>query len=322
MMVRGIIAGLLAAGLLLTPIAGAAAPSAQDKAAAKTSWAKGKQLEKLGKTDEAVAALRAAVERDPKAQYQLDFARALAKTDALREAVKVAEAVTTTKEPNAQRAKAAAAQLKKDLEAKIPSLKVRVRGADVKAATVQVDGQAFEVDKELPLDPGEHKVTGKVGDQPEVTETIDLAVSEHKVVSLDLAPKVAAKAADKDEEKEGGGGNMAPAAVLYGIGGAGLAAGAVLGVLAFNKTGEVEELCGGSVCPPEYADDVALAQDYGTASTVAFALGGLCAAAGIILTVTVGIDHGDDGDDEKTDAASLVVRPYVGPGTAGVVGVF
>lgn len=310
---------VLALGLLAPLGVAEAAPSAQDKAAAKSAWTQGKKLGQQGKNDEAIVLLLEAVDKDPKAQYQLDLARALVKAKKYKDAVGVADAVIASKEANTQKAKQAAAQLKKEVEPKIPTLVVNVTGPGSEGAAVTVDGETITAGKEIKLDPGVYVVKATVGGE-EVAEDVDLAESQRRVVALEVGKP---KAVVKTDDEKSGGGNMAPAAVLYGIGGAGLAVGAVLGVLAFQKTDEVTELCGGNVCPPEYAGDVALAQDYGTASTVAFAIGGLAVAAGIILTVTVGIDGGPS-DEEKNDgkADAAFISPFVGPASAGVYGAF
>ncbi len=293
-----------------------AGPTPKDRSAAKTAWTQAKKLESQGKQDEAVLKLREAVEKDPKAQYQLDLARALARTRSLVEAVKVADEVIASKEPNTQRAKAAAAALKKDVEPKIPSLKIEIaggRGRDVRAT---IDGESVAIGRDLPMDPGSYSVKARAGTAPEVAETVDLAESQHRVVTLDLDK--ADREIAKQPKAKGTKGNMIPAGILYGLGGASVAAGAVLGVLAFNKTSETQEACGGSVCPPELAGDVQLSQDYGTASTILFAVGGLALAAAVVLTVTVGIDHGPSDDAPKGASASL----FVGLGSMGVAGRF
>lgn len=311
-------AALLCVGLsvLFAPLSGEAAPSPKDRAQAKTSWTKGKRLVGQQKIDEAVEAFRLANELDPKAQYQIDLARALAENKSLVEARDLCDALASTKEPNTQRAKQAAAQLKKELEPRIPSLKVEVAGKDASAATVTVNGETVQAGKDLPYDPGAYTVRGRVGAGPEVKEQVDLAEGQHRVVALDLGKAEAPKAV---EEKSSSGGNMAPAAVTYAIGGAALVAGGVLGGLAFDQTSKTEDLCGGTTCPPQYADDVALAQDYGTASTVLFAVGGLGVAAGLILTFTVGLSSGDE---DKKDEKAAYVFPYVGLDGVGVRGRF
>jgi len=316
MIARRLLMLLLCLGFIAHPSWAEAAPSAKEKATAKTAWTLGKRLALQGKHEEAAGALREAVKNDPKVQYQLDFARSLVKIKSFVEASELADAVIASQEPNAQRAKQVAAQLKKDIDARIPTLKIEVSGAEASAASVTVNGETAEIGKALRFDPGSYTVRGRTGSQPEVTERLELAESEHRTVTLSLGKSTEPA---PTEPKTSGGGNMAPAAVLYAVGGVGLVIGAVMGVLAFNKTGEVEELCGGTVCPPELADEVALAQDYGTASTVAFAIGGLGVAAAIILTFTVGLDSGDAPAAEKKEVS---VTPYIGPLGAGVRGTF
>jgi hypothetical protein len=94
----------------------------------------------------------------------------------------------------------------------------------------------------------------------------------------------------------------------------------VLGGLA-SQTSDTEDLCGGKRACPSSADDVALAQDYGTASTVLFAVGGLGVAAALVLTFTVGLDS-SAGDDEKKTEEKVSITPIVGPGALGVRGTF
>lgn len=311
-------AALLGACLILAPSLTFAAPTAQEKSAAKTAWTLGKRLQTQGKDDEAVIALREAVDKDPKAQYQLDLARALVKTKSYLDAKKTAEAVVATTEPNTQRAKQAAQAIIKEVSPKIPTLKITIEGPAATGASATIDGESVEVGKERSLDPGSYEVRARSSSGAEKSESVTLAEGEHRVVTLTLAD---AAPTEKKEETSSGGGNMAPAAVLYGVGGAGLVVGAVLGVLAFQKTSEVQDLCGGNVCPPEYSDDVALAQDYGTGSTVAFAIGGLGVAAAIILTVTVGLDHGPDTKKDELDKNAFQnVQITFGAGSIGLRG--
>lgn len=307
----------VAIGLLIVPLGVEAAPTPKERAQASTAWTAGKRLVSQKKLSEAVESFRRANELDPKAQYQLDLARALAASKSLVEAQQLCDAISASKEPNIQRVKTAAATLKTDLDARVPTIQVEVTGNGAASALVTVDGETVQVGKDLPYDPGPHTVKARVGQDPEVSEQIDLGERQHRVVSLTLGKPVAEK---PPEEKSSGGGNMAPAAVLYGVGGAALVAGGVLGGLAFKQTSDTEDLCGGTTCPPQYADDVALAQDYGTASTVLFAAGGLAVAAAVILTFTVGLDSGDD--DEKKDEKAAWVRPLVGPGHVGLYGAF
>lgn len=314
---RTLAAAVLAALVALAPVA-VAAPTAKEKADAKQLWTKGKQASVRKKHDEAAASFRAANDLDPKAQYQLDLGRALVETGALVEAEEVLSGVVDTTEPNTQKAKAVAKKLVSDLGARIPTLKIVVRGPDAAKASVKVDGNAAQTDKDLRFDPGSHEIQASTPAGGEASQSITLAEKENKTVTLTLSPPKVVETPKAEES--GSGGNMIPAAISYAVGGVGLGVGAVLGVLAFQKTSETEELCGGKVCPQEYADEVGTAQDYGTGSTVAFAIGGLGVAAGLILTFTVGMS-GDspEADAEKKEAH---VEPVVGPGYVGVQGVF
>lgn len=292
-----------------------AAPTPKERAQAKSAWMKGKRLLTQEKKDEAVESLRIAVELDPKAQYQLDLARALLEIKALVEARELCDAILDTKEPNTQKAKQVATTLKKDLEPRIPTITVALSGG-AGGATATINGESVEVGKPLPFDPGVYTVRARVGDNPEVSERVELREREKKTVTLDPTSSEAPKA---PTEEASSGGNMLPAALAYGIGGAVVIAGGVTGFLAFQKTDEVQDLCGGNECPPEYAGDVATAQDLGTTSTVLFAVGGLGLVAGIILTFTVGLDDDTPEEPKKNEAW---VRPIVGPGQLGLVGAF
>ncbi len=311
----------LSAALLIFVVAtnANAAPTPKERAQAKSAWMKGKRLVTQEKKDEAVESLRIAVELDPKAQYQLDLARALVEIKALVEARELCEAVLETKEPNTQKAKQVATTLKKDLEPRIPTITVALAGG-APNATATINGESVDVGKPLPFDPGVYTVRARVGDNPEVSERVELRERDKKTVTLDPSSTEPAK---PPTEEPSSGGNMLPAAIAYGVGGAALIAGGVTGFLAFQKTDEVQDLCGGNDCPPEYAGDVAAAQDLGTASTVLFAIGGLGAAAGLILTFTVGLADDPAADEKPEEKKSEAwVRPLIGPGQLGLYGAF
>ncbi len=312
------VAALLAAGVLLFAPLALGAPSVKEKAEAKQAWTKGKQAAARKKWDDAVALYRSANDLDPKAQYQLDLGRALVESGALVEAEEVLSGVADTKEPNTQKAKAVASKLVKELGGRIPTLKVEVKGDGAEQAKVTVDGNAATPGADLRYDPGKHEIVARAPNGAEATDSVTLAEKENATVTLTLVAPVKTELAKEEEASSGG--TMVPAGIAYGVGGAGLAVGAAFGILAFQKTDEVEELCGGTTCPQEYADEVAAAQDYGTASTVAFAIGGLGVVAGLILTFTVGMDDGPSESEEEKKGAR--VTPVVGPGFVGLTGVY
>lgn len=300
-----------------------AAPTAKERAEAKSAWLKGKRLVTQEKRDEAVETLRIAVELDPRVQYQLDLARALVEVKILIEARDLCDAIAASKEPNIQKAKAAAATMKKDLEPRIPKITVKVSG-DAVGATATINGETVEIGAPLSFDPGVYTVRARIGQNPEVSQRVELAERDERLVTLDPSSGEAPKEEEKEEPSSG---TMVPAAIAYAVGGAALVGGGVTGFLAFQKTDEVKDLCGGTQCPERYAGEVQTAQDFGTASTVLFALGGLGVTAGLILTFTVGMDDGDTPKDEsneekKSEEARVRIRPVVGPLGLGVHGTF
>lgn len=312
------------AAATLIPSSAFAAPTPKERAEAKSAWLKGKRLVTQEKRDEAVETLRIAVELDPRVQYQLDLARALVEAKIFLEARDLCDAIASSKEPNIQKAKAAAATLKKDLEPRIPSITVNLTGETV-GASATVNGESVDVGKPTSFDPGVYTVRARVGSNPEVSQRVELAERDARTVTLDPSSTEPPK---EEPKEEASGGTMAPAAIAFAVGGAALVAGGVTGFLAFQKTDEVKDLCGGTSCPEKYAGEVQTAQDFGTASTVLFALGGLGATAGLILTFTVGMDDDAPGEgegekaEEKKEEAQVRVSPFVSPFGAGLVGTF
>jgi hypothetical protein len=298
----------------LAPSVAIAAPSAKDRSEAKTLWTKGKRFAAQSKTDEAITALRAACELDPRAQYQLDLARALVSDGQLVEAREVAGAVRDTSEPNTQKAKQTAAQLITDLDARIPMVRVEVTGTGAGGAVVQIGTEEIERDREVPLDPGQYLVRaiGTKGERAE--ERLTLEERQRRTVRLELVVKSSGPAQASDERDDGKG-TMVPALVAFGVGGVGVVLGSIFGVRAYQTTAEVEEICGGTTCPPKELENIELALEYGNVSTVAFAAGGVALAAGVVLAVTVG-------RDDPSEREQLSIRPVVGPGYAGVSGTF
>lgn len=103
--------------------------------------------------------------------------------------------------------------------------------------------------------------------------------------------------------------------VAFGVGGAGLAAGAVTGFLALGKHSDLAGRCPGSVCPPDQQSNVNGYGTLGTISTVGFIVAGVGAAAGVTLLVL-------QPKAGAPPATGLHVVPIVGAGSLGAVGTF
>jgi hypothetical protein len=171
------------------------------------------------------------------------------------------------------------------LDARIVSVRVRVRGADGPAAAISIDGKAVAAgDGATPLDPGAHTIVASKGGRV-ARKVVNLPEgSGTTTVELDLAARAASGPVSDD-----GQGSLTPAWVALGVGLVGLVAGSVTGGIAAVKAGDVKEGCQGNHCRQEDAGDLDTAQTLATASTIAFAVGGAgLAAAGVLFVLRPG----------------------------------
>lgn len=102
--------------------------------------------------------------------------------------------------------------------------------------------------------------------------------------------------------------------VLWGVGGAGIAFGAVTGVLFINKKSDLDGKCPNGKCPENLnlQPDIDRYHLYGILSPAGFGVGIAAVAAGTALLFV--------GGDEPSGQA--FVQPYVGPGSIGAYGRF
>ncbi|MEM9696213.1 MAG: hypothetical protein AAGA56_26950 [Myxococcota bacterium] len=112
--------------------------------------------------------------------------------------------------------------------------------------------------------------------------------------------------------------------IAYGIGGAGLIAGAGLGIASMQVKSDVDERCPGGVCPDQAAvddRDRGLALAHG--ATGSFVVAGAGAVAGTLLWALLpGPTDSADGDALDEARRSTSIRLQVGPLYGGVAGEF
>lgn len=302
-----------------------AAPSQKDKMAARAAHMKGKKLSTQKKHDDAIEQFREADRLDPKPQYKLDLARALIETSSLVEASGLLAEAQESKAPADRQVANAAKQLETKLTPRIPTLTVSVKGPDASLVKLTIDRDSATIDEPIKLDPGQYEVRAEADGYTAAKKTVTLKEGEKKNLPLSLSvdPTIAKTEEGEGEEEgeKGGGGNMIPAVIAFGVGGAGVALGTIFGIVAFSKTSAIEEACGGKICPPAAESDIAAAQAYGNVSTAMFVIGGAGVATGVILAFTVGSGSGSD-EPEKKDEAALTVEPYFTGMGAGVTGTF
>jgi len=187
------------------------------------------------------------------------------------------------------------------------SLDVRPEGA-----TLTVDGEPLPADagKTLQLDPGEHELVASSPGYDSDRRHITATAGRHGEVVMHLQPSVAS--ARSGGTAVGAGVQLEPVPLplkVLTIGGFSLAlAGGVVGIAAGVKTlsdeDELSSLCPDKQCSEDHADELDDAKSWGTVSTVAFALGGAGAIAGIVGAV-LWARH--DGRDSASGATSLTL---------------
>lgn len=197
-----------------------------------------------------------------------------------------------------------------ELEPRIPKLKISVSGADAGSVNVLVDNEkadwrAGPVD----VDPGEHTVQAS---SPKGDKSERVQVKEGDALDMALVWESAAAQENKPEASSSQGGAW-PAYVAFGVGGAGLVLGSVMGGLAISKMNELEEKCPTKQCDPANKPIADSARTFAHVSTAGFVLGGAGLAAGALLLVL---------SPGKPAPAEAYMRPWIGLGQAGVVGRF
>ncbi|WP_437290898.1 PEGA domain-containing protein [Sorangium sp. So ce406] len=184
-----------------------------------------------------------------------------------------------------------------DLEQRTPKLAIR-RGQGALTATILLDGAALgaaEMSADIPVDPGPHVVSARIGDREVARETVTLAEGEEKTVEVAIAepPAEPPPAAQAPEPPPA----AAPAPVARPsrvpglvVLGAGIASGAVGGVFLGLRAGtlsDLDALCGGDTsCPPSARPTADRGRLYTGVAEVAIGLGVVGVAAGIALLVT------------------------------------
>jgi hypothetical protein len=104
--------------------------------------------------------------------------------------------------------------------------------------------------------------------------------------------------------------------VAIGVGGAGLAVGAITGAMAIGKHSDLASKCGSGPCPADQQSNVDSYNTLGMVSTVGFIVGGVGAAAGVTLLLL------QPKAEAIPPAAGLHVVPVLGLGSVGAVGTF
>jgi hypothetical protein len=285
-----------------------AAPTAEEHEKARAWLAEGRQRRAAGDHAGALDRFRNAHAVENLPTTGLEVGRTLIDLGRLTDARDVLSAVArATPQPDEPPplpiARAEAARLAQSLEARIPTLKLEIRGKIDPALRIEVDGVPVTPDLAVlarRLDPGKHTIVARVG---ESTKSVDVVLAEGQehVVAID-APQPAAPAAQPPPKFMPPPPPPSPSRshTLAWIGGAlaitGAVTGSITGAIAITKTNDLRSVCeGGSCAPPQHAD-LREANGLATVATISFVVAG-------VGTVLVLVDL-LSGSDKKTAMSS------------------
>lgn len=282
---------LSAATMATTAGSARAAPSASQKDRAGNLMVAGDADAAKGDWKAAFRSYRAADDIMHVPSTRVAVARALDKLgrllEARRAAAQTAAMPKSAHEPAAfTSARASAARMLVDLDARIPTLAVIPAGVRAGARVhIEIDGTLvpsarFGVASKL--DPGTHRITAAARGYRSTVEVVALAEGEHRTLSVTLvlrrremapSPAVTPSAPRPAVASPGRRGSAILSYVGFGVGAAGLIAGSVSGLMSIARTRDIVHRCGGSVCPSSYRGQIDSARTLGWASNVSVGVG-------------------------------------------------
>jgi hypothetical protein len=215
------------------------------------------------------------------------------------------------------------------LETRIPVVTVTVKGAP-DGATLMVTVNAISLPgaalaAPIRLNPGHHVISVKT-DAAAGTAEVDVAEKDKKEVTVTLVatavepppPTTTDTPTDTPpppppEQKH----TMRTVAFIgFGVGGAGLIAGVITGILTLSAKSSAVNGCRDNKCPPSTFSDLDNASTMSTISTVSFIVAGIGAGVGV-TALLIG-----DKPAAPTPTGGVRVTPWIGLGSAGVRGSF
>ncbi len=339
--------GAFAALLAVAPAA-LADPSPEDIAAARSLGTDGVKLAESGDCKGAIPKLQAAEKlfhapttADRLGECQIGVGQLVAGTETLNRVVREVLA------PNAPPAfKAAQQRAQTALAAAQPNiaqLKIHVDGAPPDQVTVTVDDEKVPsvlFDSNRPTDPGTHQVKATATGFADATQSVQLSAGGSGAVTLTLTANAgaapvpaavpatalatpgAAPAQRSEPAPESRGHSRALPIVLLAVGGAGLVVGTAFGVVALGTKSSLDSACTNKTCPSSSQSNINALTTQAWVSNIGFGVGIVAAALGVYFLVK------PPGDDAKPaamltgPAPAVRVQPWVGLGSAGLVGTF
>ena len=316
--------------------------SDEQKAAARMLGTEGVKLALSGDCPQAVdkltraeALVHAPTTAVPLAQCHIQLGRLVAGTEILNRVLR------ETLPENAPKpwldARKRAQTLLDAAEPRIAKLRIHVDRPAGAAGDVQVtvDGDlmpAVLLDNDRPTDPGRHHVIASAQGFASAESDVSLADGQSQTLSLRLEPQSPASPAvapapmqplattaqpPPPAPQPASSPNRTPGYIVLGVGAAGVAVGAIFGVLALGAKSSLDSACvpTKASCPSSSQGDIDALHTDSILSTVGWGVGAVGAGLGLYLVLSA---QGDD--SPKT--GRIQVRPWIGARSAGVVGTF
>lgn len=301
----------IGAALVLSASSAHAQAAPRDAAAAEALFRAGRDLIAAGRYEEGCPKFQASFALDPSVGTLLNIAKCHEHDGKLLTArEEYARALVLTgdiKDPARQKAlEGITRQGISAVELRLPRIRVTIAPSPPPPGIkVMRDGQeipASTLADAVPLDPGRHEIIASAPGYR--TETRAVALEEGKTATVEIAlapePRPESKSARPSSGLRGAG------VALTAAGAAGLALGAVTGILSLNKVSAVKDSCQGTLClstDQAARDGVSAATTLGNVSTTAFIAGGVLAATGVVLMVL------PSSGEQKAPALNAVIRP-------------
>jgi hypothetical protein len=235
-------------------------------------------------------------------------------------------------------ARAAASRLSDDLDARMPSIRFVLQGAARDAASIAIDGDVIPRaarDVAHRLDPGQHVVVvrGAGGSESRLVFSVregearqlEVAVPDAPAPVSPVSPALPQSATPSATPSSATPLKLRPsiesaipqnrtlAYASFGVAAAGLAVGAVAGLVAIAHKNDAASQCAAGNCPPSTYHDLDVARGASTTSDVGFVVAGLGAVVGAVDLLVL---------RRPEPRAPRDVRAFVGPGSVGIRGSF
>jgi hypothetical protein len=298
-------------------------PSAADIAAARDLGTQGVLLAQAGNCKDAIGKLKraAALFAAPTIVEQLgacqvQVGKLVAGTENLQRVVR--DELTPDAPKPFLEAQARARELLKSTLPRIAHLVIVLDAPAGAKPEVEVDGAHVPlamVGAPRPTDPGKRVVVARAPGYLAAQREVHLDEGGSATVRLELEPDPNAPAAGRGSAPSST--KRTVSYVLFGVGGAAVATGSVLGILAATKKSDLDKKCPGARCNEAYAGELHTARTLGTGSTVAFSVGAAAVIAATYLFVTSG-----SSSEPSRDEQARRPRIWVGLGGAGLAGRF